>query len=113
MQRFQDQYSLVARKDENFKIRKKYPRSIPIILWIDEKKDNYRKKYLVPSDLTMAQLMLYFRKQETIVSHEGMYIMINDQMIPRMSITLGELDTQVMSEDGFMYVSLFKESVFG
>lgn len=111
--KFQDQYPLKARKSENKTIRQKYPSSVPVILWIDKAKSKYRRKYLVSSDLTVSNLMTYFRSKQTIKSCDGHYLMVNDSMIPNMSMTMGQLDQECKSEDGFLYVSLFQESVFG
>ena len=113
MKSFKQEYSFEQRKAENDQIRQKFPNVVPVILFIDKIEQNYRRKYLVPSGFTMAQLMLYFREKKTISSRDGLYVMINDSVIPQMSLTIGELDRQHKSTDGFLYVSLFQESIFG
>lgn len=113
MKAFKKQYTFEERKSENDQIRQKYPNVVPVILYIEKSEQNYRRKYLVPSDFTMAQLMFYFREKKTISSRDGLYVMINDSVIPQMSLTIGELDREHKSTDGFLYMSLFQESIFG
>lgn len=112
-QKFQDQYPMKARKAENEMIRSKYPNSIPVILWIDKAKARYRRKYLVPPDLTITQFLHWLKDKQTVQAHEGHYLIVNDTVIPQLSMTISQLDQEHPSEDGFLYISLFQESVFG
>ena len=65
--KFKVEHTLEQRKAESERIRQKYPERVPVIC---EKADRSqtmvdidKKKYLVPSDLTVGQFMFVIRKR--------------------------------------------------
>merc|ERR1739845_41879 len=86
------------RRAEGEKIRRKYPDRVPVIVEKSPKArigDLDKKKYLVPSDLTVGQF--YF---------------VNN-VIPPTSATMGSLYQEHHEEDFFLYIAYSDESVYG
>ena len=62
---FKDRHSFVKRQEEAQRVIEKYPHRIPVICECigGEVPDIDRKKYLVPSELSMAQFLYVIRKR--------------------------------------------------
>uniref|UniRef100_A0A3P8R7W6 Gamma-aminobutyric acid receptor-associated protein-like 2 n=1 Tax=Astatotilapia calliptera TaxID=8154 RepID=A0A3P8R7W6_ASTCA len=100
---------------ESAKIRNKYPDRVPVIV---EKVsgsqivDIDKRKYLVPSDITVAQFMWIIRKRIQLPSEKAIFLFV-DKTVPQSSITMGQLYEKEKDEDGFLYVAYSGENTFG
>uniref|UniRef100_A0A8P4KEF4 Gamma-aminobutyric acid receptor-associated protein-like 2 n=3 Tax=Percomorphaceae TaxID=1489872 RepID=A0A8P4KEF4_DICLA len=106
---------LTHRCVESAKIRNKYPDRVPVIV---EKVsgsqivDIDKRKYLVPSDITVAQFMWIIRKRIQLPSEKAIFLFV-DKTVPQSSLTMGQLYDKEKDEDGFLYVAYSGENTFG
>ncbi|MGH0115107.1 UNVERIFIED_CONTAM: hypothetical protein FKN15_070627 [Acipenser sinensis] len=104
-----------VRRTEGEKIRAKYPDKIPIIV---EKAPKSRvaeldkKKYLVPSDLTVGQFCFLIRKRIELRAEEALFFFVNN-VLPPSSATMGQVYEEHHEEDFFLYLAYSNESVYG
>ena len=95
----------------------KYPDRIPIICekWGNDSEipDIDRKKYLVPMDLSIANFMYVIRKRLKVSPDKGIYLFVNDHIMPTTSALVSQYYTQYKDPDGFLYVAYSGESTFG
>uniref|UniRef100_G3NBV8 GABA(A) receptor-associated protein like 2 n=1 Tax=Gasterosteus aculeatus aculeatus TaxID=481459 RepID=G3NBV8_GASAC len=81
---FKEDHSLEHRCVESAKIRNKYPDRVPVIV---EKVsgsqivDIDKRKYLVPSDITVAQFMWIIRKRIQLPSEKAIFLFV-DKTVP-------------------------------
>ncbi|XP_004066862.1 gamma-aminobutyric acid receptor-associated protein-like 2 [Oryzias latipes] len=112
---FKEDHSVEHRCIESAKIRSKYPDRVPVIV---EKVsgsqivDIDKRKYLVPSDITVAQFMWIIRKRIQLPSEKAIFLFV-DKTVPQSSITMGQLYDKEKDEDGFLYVAYSGENTFG
>ena len=71
-----------------------------------------KNKYLVPADLPMRDFVFTLRKRHSIQPEQGIFILVANTM-PIMEKTIGEMYQLYHDPDGFLYMTLVKESVFG
>jgi len=104
-----------SRREESQKIRRKYPDRIPVVV---EKvssssiPDIDKRKFLVPSDLTVAQFMYIIRKRIQLAPEKAMFLFVN-KMLPTTSSTMGIIYDEHKDEDGFLYIAYSGENTFG
>ncbi|XP_025124211.1 gamma-aminobutyric acid receptor-associated protein-like 2 isoform X1 [Bubalus bubalis] len=85
---FKEDHSLEHRCVESAKIRAKYPDRVPVIV---EKVsgsqivDIDKRKYLVPSDITVAQFMWIIRKRIQLPSEKAIFLFV-DKTVPQSRI---------------------------
>jgi len=114
MSKFKYEYSLGSRKMESARIRKKYPDRVPVICernLTSSIAEIDKKKYLVPSNLTMAQFTMVIRKRIKLPPECAMFLFVN-QHAPTNSI-ISSVYEEHKDEDGFLYVTYSGENVFG
>uniref|UniRef100_A0AAQ4S265 GABA type A receptor associated protein like 2 n=1 Tax=Gasterosteus aculeatus aculeatus TaxID=481459 RepID=A0AAQ4S265_GASAC len=86
---FKEDHSVEHRCIESAKIRNKYPDRVPVIV---EKVsgsqivDIDKRKYLVPSDITVAQFMWIIRKRIQLPSEKAIFLFV-DKTVPQSSCT--------------------------
>eukprot|EP00286_Rhodomonas_abbreviata_P003859 CAMPEP_0181347776 /NCGR_PEP_ID=MMETSP1101-20121128/34057_1 /TAXON_ID=46948 /ORGANISM="Rhodomonas abbreviata, Strain Caron Lab Isolate" /LENGTH=111 /DNA_ID=CAMNT_0023460009 /DNA_START=422 /DNA_END=757 /DNA_ORIENTATION=+ len=103
------------RKAEAQRMREKYPDRIPVIV---EKAtgsdipDIDKKKYLVPTDLTVGQFVHVIRKRIKLTPEKAIFIFVNNVLPPTAALMSTIYDEQ-KDEDGFLYITYNGESVFG
>lgn len=108
---YKDENSYTTRVEKSSQVLNKYPSHRPFI--IESKKLTIdRNKFLVPSDITMGQLMFIVRKRVNIKEHEGLFFLVNDIM-PKSSSLISQIYDEYRHEDGFCYIMVLKENVFG
>jgi GABA(A) receptor-associated protein len=102
------------RKNEAKSLLSKYPDKTPLIIneCCDEYKHKLKRKMLLPIDMTIGQLMFSLRSKYNINKEEALLIFIGTTM-PKSSSLISELHKQYKDEDGFLYVTILKENVFG
>ena len=93
---------------------KKYPEKIPVIIneCNNEIKDRLKRKMLLQKDMTVAQYMHSLRTKFNIRSEESLLIFVNS-LLPTSSTLMSYLYDKNKDKDGFLYISLLKENVFG
>ncbi|KAI6111526.1 autophagy-related protein 8 precursor [Pisolithus thermaeus] len=103
------------RKQEAERIRQKYPDRIPVIC---EKADRTdiptidKKKYLVPSDLTVGQFVYVIRKRIKLPPEKAIFIFV-DEVLPPTAALMSAIYEEHKDEDNFLYVSYSGENTFG
>jgi len=115
MTSFKKENNFDKRKEESKRIREKYPDRIPIIV---EKNSNTdlpdidKKKYLVPSDLTVGQFIYVIRKRISISPEKAIFIFI-ENMLPPTSELVSSIYEKHKDDDGFLYIEYSGENTFG
>nr|CAD7572998.1 unnamed protein product [Timema californicum] len=100
---YKEEHAFEKRKAEGEKIRRKYPERVPVSNYkatltsvIVEKAPKARigdldkKKYLVPSDLTVGQFYFLIRKRIHLRPEDALFFFVNN-VIPPTSATMGSL----------------------
>ena len=114
---FKDAQTFESRKNEANRVRTKYPNRIPVIV---ERAENCneieiidKKKYLVPTDLTMGQFIYVIRKRlKTITAEKALFVFVGDIMPPT-GENMAVLYENNKDEDGFLYITYSGENTFG
>ncbi|KAI3637019.1 hypothetical protein MIR68_004725 [Amoeboaphelidium protococcarum] len=113
--KFQEEHSFEERKAEADRIRQKYPNRIPVICEKVDKSDIAaidKKKYLVPSDLTVGQFIYVIRKRIKLSPEKAIFIFVNN-MLPPTATLLSQIYEEHKNEDGFLYIAYSGENTFG
>ncbi|KAH8367734.1 hypothetical protein KR084_002164 [Drosophila pseudotakahashii] len=136
---YKEEHAFEKRRAEGDKIRRKYPDRVPVIVEKAPKArigDLDKKKYLVPSDLTVGQFYFLIRKRIHLRPEDALFFFVNN-VIPPTSATMGSL-YQVTNhcpafvpthnlihvpfasllkehheEDYFLYIAYSDENVYG
>lgn len=112
---FKDDHSLEHRKEESARIRAKFSDRIPVICERVEDSDipNIdKRKYLVPSDLTVGQFVYVIRRRIHLPSEKAIFIFVKD-ILPPTAALMSTIYDQYKDEDGFLYVVYSGENTFG
>jgi len=115
MFKFQKDHPLEKRKEEAQRIRTKYPDRIPIIVEVATNADLPaldKHKYLVPSDLSVAQFIFVLRKRIKLTPEKAVFIFVGNLLAPTNKL-VSEVYAQHKDEDGFVYFLVSSESTFG
>lgn len=113
--KFKDEFAFEKRRQEAEHIRQKYPDRIPCIVEKAEKSDVPqidKKKYLVPSDLTVGQFVYVIRKRIKLQPEKAIFIFINNVLPPSSSL-MSLIYDEHHDEDGFLYITYSSENTFG
>uniref|UniRef100_A0AAY4EG14 Uncharacterized protein n=1 Tax=Denticeps clupeoides TaxID=299321 RepID=A0AAY4EG14_9TELE len=90
---YKEEHPFEKRRSEGEKIRKKYPDRVPVIVEKAPKArigDLDKKKYLVPSDLTVGQFYFLIRKRIHLRAEDALFFFVNN-VIPPTSATMGRV----------------------
>nr|Q5QFG1.1 RecName: Full=Autophagy-related protein 8; AltName: Full=Autophagy-related ubiquitin-like modifier ATG8; Flags: Precursor [Ogataea angusta]AAU04437.1 autophagy-related protein 8 [Ogataea angusta] len=112
---FKDEHPFERRKAEASRIRGKFLDRIPVICEKVEESDIPeidKRKYLVPSDLTVGQFVYVIRKRIQLPSEKAIFIFVNDILPPTASL-MSTIYEQYKDEDGFLYILYSGENTFG
>uniref|UniRef100_A0A131YA53 Putative ubiquitin domain of gaba-receptor-associated protein n=1 Tax=Ixodes ricinus TaxID=34613 RepID=A0A131YA53_IXORI len=113
--RFKSENSPEQRKQEADAILEKYPHRIPVIV---ERAPNShvpsidKQKFLVPSDITVAQFMWIVRKRIHLSPEKALFVFVG-RLMPQSSLSMGDLYGTYRDEDGFLYLAYSGENTFG
>ncbi|KAJ2016142.1 ubiquitin-like protein atg8 [Coemansia sp. RSA 376] len=113
--KFQVEHTFEKRKAEAERIRQKYPDRIPVICEKVEKSDIQtidKKKYLVPSDLTVGQFVYVIRKRIKLSPEKAIFIFVNEILPPTAALMSGVYEEH-RDADGFLYITYSGENTFG
>ena len=111
-----EEKSLEQRLSESKKILLKYPDRICI--YVEKAKtskllcDLKKKKYLVPSKITMAEFIFVIRSKINVSKETALFFHINNKIISSNSI-MRELNDKYKDQDGFLYIKYSDENCFG
>jgi len=112
---FKQEHDFQKRKEVADKIRSKYPDRIPVIVERGTKSNAPeidKKKYLVPSDITVGKFVYEIRKHIKLAPEQAIFIFVNDTLPPTASL-MSDLYERNKDEDGFLYVTYNGENTFG
>jgi len=121
-QAFRQQFTESERTLESSRIRSKYPDRVPIIVERDPRTSSVpeldKRKYLVPTDLTVGQFLYTLRKRIKLPPEQALFLFLVDhrngeQQLPPTAALLSEMDRRYTAKDGFLYVTYGGENVFG
>ena len=113
--KFHKEFTFEKRKEESNRVLMKYPNRVPVIVQLlkNSTLSNINKiKYLVPIDLTMGQFIYVVRKRIAIKEEQSIFLYINNKIIQSSSL-FSQLHKEQKEPDGFLYVYITSESVFG
>ncbi|KAJ9512188.1 hypothetical protein QJQ45_012658 [Haematococcus lacustris] len=103
------------RKAEAARIKDKYPDRIPVIVEKADKSDIPdidKKKYLVPSDLTVGQFVYVIRKRIKLTPEKAIFIFVRN-ILPPTAALMSSIYEEHRDEDGFLYITYSGENTFG
>lgn len=114
--RFRDRFTFEYRCEEAKRIKEKFPGRIPIIVERAVRAKDIpildKEKFLVPSDLSVAQFIYIIRKRLTLPSEMALFLFVNGTL-PTTSTLLREVYSIHCADDGFMYMNYSGENTFG
>lgn len=112
---FKAQHTASERAAMSLKIRAKYPDKTPVICEKNSKSlipDISKKKYLLPSNLTVGHFLYVIRKMLKLPGTQAIYLCVNGS-IPTTAMLMTELYADHADPDGFLYVQYCDQSAFG
>ena len=114
---FKERRSLAERKADVESIKSKFPNKVPIIVERYKNEKNLpvidKVKFLVPRELTTAQLSTIVRNRLSLGSTESFFLFTASGTMPSLSITVADLHEQTRDTDGFLYLTYTSQEVFG
>ena len=112
---FKDKHSFEKRLLEATRIMEKYPNRIPVICECvgGEVPNIDRKKYLVPSDLSMAEFLYVIRKRIKLSPEKSIYLFVGDSVMVAGCQLMGSVYAEHKDLDGFLYACYSGENTFG
>ena len=114
---FKEQYPFTKRLNEANRVLEKYPDRIPIIVERNNHSGNDlpiidKKKFLVPSDLTIGQFVYVIRKRIKLSPEKAIFLMVGSKLPPT-STLISELYEESKHDDNFLYLTYSSENTFG
>jgi GABA(A) receptor-associated protein len=113
--RFKEESTFEQRKAEASAIRIKYPERVPVIIERfpgSQVNDMDKKKFLIPSDISISQLVWIIRKRVHLEPEKALYLYVGKTM-PVASMSIAQVYEEQHDEDGFLYVMYSGENTFG
>jgi GABA(A) receptor-associated protein len=121
-QPYQQVHTLEKRKAEAERIRQKYPDRIPVIVERHPKADTKdvpeidKKKYLVPADIQLSQLLYIIRKRlhRQLKPEQALFVYLaKTQHLAPAHQLISATYKEHKDEDGFLYLQYASENTFG
>ena len=122
---FRKQYSFEQRYEEAHRVLHKYPGRIPVICERDPRNTNLppdkKKKFLIPSDMTIGQFVFVVRQRVKLAPEKAIFLFITQTksdgskstMLAPTSQCFDRVYFDCKDSDGFLYVNVSSEHVFG
>lgn len=113
---FKMQNSYEKRKDESIRLKTKFPDKVPVIL---EKAESSilpninKQKYLMQRDVTIGQFLYIIRTSIKLDASESIFLIINNNVVPATSSTIGEVYDNYGDKDGFLYIFYSAQQTYG
>ncbi|KAI4371139.1 hypothetical protein MLD38_019405 [Melastoma candidum] len=108
-------HAFEKRHTEAARIREKYPDRIPVIVEKADRSDISdidKRKYLVPADITVGQLVYVVRKRLKLSPEKAMFIFVKNSLPPTGAL-MSAIYEENKDEDGFLYMTYSGENSFG
>lgn len=102
-------------KEQSDRIRKQYNNRVPIIIWsISDNICIKKRKFIVPTDITMGQFLYILRRQiKNVTESEGLFLFIYESnVLPAMGENISAV-FEKHNENGFLKLTITKENTFG
>ena len=113
---FKQKYTLEERLIESNRIMTKYIERVPVIctkLRGSDIPDIEKRRYLVPSQYTIAQFIHIIRGRLNISEEKGIFIFVNGTNMPNPNDKMYEIYSKEKDEDQFLYITYSSENTFG
>ncbi|KAG5855583.1 microtubule-associated proteins 1A/1B light chain 3C [Anguilla anguilla] len=109
--------SFATRKQEVAGIRSKFPTKIPVIIE-RYSREKYlppldKTKFLVPQELSMTQFVTVIRNRMSLMPSQAFYLLINNNGLASMSLTMAQVYKDHKDDDGFLYMTYASQEMFG
>jgi GABA(A) receptor-associated protein len=108
---FKEKNSLERRSKMSRDISEKYPTKIGIILSSNNLKIN-KNKFIIDSSFQISHFLMHIKKFIEIQPDEAIYLFVNNTLPPSSEL-LSNIYNRFKDEDGFLYITVSKESTFG
>ncbi|KAL6048776.1 ubiquitin-like protein atg8 [Balamuthia mandrillaris] len=112
---FKEEHPLDKRREVAERIRAKYPDRIPVIVEKAPKSDAPdidKKKFLVPSDITVGKFVYEIRKHMKLSPEKAIFLFVNNVLPPTAEL-MSNIYAKYKDEDGFLYITYSGENTFG
>ena len=108
---------LQLREGELERIRSRHPDKVPIFITKstyakDSLPEMRKRKFLVPIQYTMGELLLVIRKWLLLKPDQAIFIFIGEEL-PMVGSTIGELYARHKGNDGVIRLTYASENTFG
>ena len=113
---FRERLAFDQRRKEYEQISRRRPDLIPFIVESHNKKDSHlldKEKFLLPHDITMAQLQYVIRKRMSPFTKAQALFLFVKGSVPTSTSTAQQVRDAFQDEDGFVYVTYALENTFG
>jgi GABA(A) receptor-associated protein len=111
--------TIMEKQKDNFnkeytdKLIKKYPDKVPVIFLSASNTPSIdKKKFLIPRDLLISQLMYIIRKKINLTPEKALFLNINNFM-PSSNMLISEAYELYKEKNGILYVIYSTENTFG
>ena len=108
-EQFNEEYAL--------KLRKQHTNRIPVLIWDIASQDirftKSTRRFMVQQDTTLGQLMYILRKRISLNSDEGLFVFVGNPPVMVSNSESISIIHDKYQEDGFLKLTLSKESTFG
>lgn len=112
---YKQSFPFAQRHAEAQRIREKFPGRVPVIVEKAPRSDVPmidKKKFLVPSDLTIGQFIFVVRKRLSLPPEKALFLFCENSL-PTTGTLMREIYATYASNDGFLYCTYSGESSFG
>eukprot|EP01110_Echinostelium_bisporum_P000021 TRINITY_DN10036_c0_g1_i1.p1 TRINITY_DN10036_c0_g1~~TRINITY_DN10036_c0_g1_i1.p1 ORF type:complete len:119 (+),score=27.57 TRINITY_DN10036_c0_g1_i1:112-468(+) len=112
---FKADHPFDKRKEVADRIKSKYPDRVPVIVEKAPKSDVPdidKKKYLVPSDITVGKFVFEIRKHMKLAPEKAIFLFVNNTLPPTAEL-VSNIYEKHKDQDGFLYITYSGENTFG
>ena len=112
---YKKDFPFEQRYAESTRVREKYPDRVPVIIEKGSRTDIPdidRAKFLIPSDLTLGQVVYVIRKRIKLNPEHAIFVFVNNTLPPT-SALVSSIYEEHADEDGFLYIVYSGENTFG
>ena len=112
---YKGDFPFEQRYAESARVREKYPDRVPVIIEKGSRTDIPdidRVKFLIPSDLTLGQVVYVIRKRIKLNPEHAIFVFVNNTLPPT-SALVSSIYEEHADEDGFLYIVYSGENTFG
>ena len=114
---FQRKNSEANRKAESAKVLRRHPDRKPLIVERSNRATVIpnldRKKYLVPNDMRVSQLVHVIRSRGSISPTQAVFVFVDGGKLVSSSDTIESIYNKYKSNDNMLYITYCDEATFG